>query len=131
MNGLKIAGGILSLVGAALVLLMQVIYLLTSSFYWQLIIQMILPIIALVGGILLLAGKRAGGILALIVGAIWLAIAILINFDLVMSWMGYIMLPPQFSFFVYFLNFSIWGYLFVEIVLVFVGGILGVAGGSD
>ena len=131
MSGLKIAGGILSLVGAALVLFMQVLYILTISFDPLIFVYMILPIIALVGGILLLAGKRAGGILALVVGAIWLTMAIFYILVYSNAWMEYIMLLPQFSFFFTYLHFTIWLYVFVEIVLVFVGGILGVAGGSD
>lgn len=131
MSGLKIAGGILSLVGAALVLFMQVLYILTHTISPMIFLYMIVPVIALVGGILLLAGKRAGGILALIAGAIWLTIAILVNFTVDVSWMSYLMLPPTFSFFVEYLHFTVWDFLFVEIVLVLVGGILGVAGGKD
>jgi len=131
MSGLKIAGGILSLIGGALVLLMQIIYIMTYAFSWGILIWMILPILAVVGGILLLVRKRAGGVIALIVGAIWLTIAILLNLGLGMVWMDFLMIIPPFSFFLGYLDFTIWDYLFVEIVLVFVGGILGVAGGSD
>ena len=131
MSGLKIAGGILSLIGGALVLLMQIIYIMTYAFSWGILIWMILPILAVVGGILLLVRKRAGGVIALIVGAIWLTIAILLNLGLGMEWMDFLMIIPPFSFFLWYLDFTIWDYLFVEIVLVFVGGILGVAGGSD
>jgi len=131
MSGLKIAGGILSLIGAALVLFMQVEYLWVHLFNWRLIILMILPITALVGGILALVGKRAGGVLALVVGAIWITIAILVNIDLAMSWMDYLMVLREFSFFYVYLDFTLWHYVLIEIVLVLVGGILAVAGGKD
>ena len=131
MGALKIVGGILSLAGAALVLFMWVIIVLNTGFDVSMLIYLILPVIALIGGILAIAGKRAGGVLALIVGAIWLVIALLINFGVFMPWMDYLILLPEFSFFVMYLDFTIWDFLFVEIVLVFVGGILAVAGGSD
>ena len=110
---------------------MQIIYLIGYGFSLDLLLWMILPILAVVGGILLLVRKRAGGVIALIVGAIWLTIAILLNLGLGMVWMDFLMIIPPFSFFLWYLDFTIWDYLFVEIVLVFVGGILGVAGGSD
>jgi hypothetical protein len=132
MSGLKIAGGILSLAGGALVLLMQILWMMDWGFTLDLLLWMIMPILAVLGGILLLAGKRAGGIIALIVGAIWTTMAILINILLgPLAWMDYLYVFPMFSFFAEFVGFTIWGYIFVEVVLVLVGGILGVAGGKD
>ena len=134
MGALKIVGGILAIAGAGLVLFMVIGAIIDFGVSTALIELMILPIVALVGGILALAGKRAGGIIALIVGAIWLLIAILLNVTVIILPVDlYYLLAqvPSLSFFVVYFSFTIWIFLTVEIVLVFVGGILATAGGSD
>jgi hypothetical protein len=134
MGALKIVGGILAVAGAGLILVLQIMELIGYGFTLALFYTMILPIVALVGGILALAGKRAGGIIALVVGIIWVTVAILINLDIVTFPLDlyYLLAPiPVFSFFLIYLGFTIWGLLTVETILVFVGGILATAGGSD
>jgi hypothetical protein len=135
MGALKIVGGILAVAGAGLVLFMVISAIINYGFNTYLGILLILPIVALVGGILALAGKRAGGIIALIVGAIWLIMAILLSLDVLPPMpteLLYLLTQlPSLSFFVVYVDFTIWVFLTVEIVLVFVGGILATAGGSD
>jgi hypothetical protein len=135
MGALKIVGGILAVVGAGLILFLEILYLIDWGFSTDLVMAMILPILALIGGILAIAGKRAGGILALIVGIIWLLMAILINIDVLPTLPDEIFFLlvqyPMFSVFAMYADFTIWFYLTVEIILVFVGGILATAGGSD
>ena len=134
MGALKIVGGILALAGAGLVLVVAVLNLIEVGFTTNILFLMILPILALIGGILAIAGKRAGGILALIVGIIWLTIAILINVGVISpfeEWLQFVIQSPFLSFFFLYLGVIVWGSLTVETILVFVGGILATAGGSD
>ena len=134
MGALKIVGGILAVAGAGLVLFMQILALMDVGFTMNLLYLMILPILALIGGILALAGKRAGGIIALVVGIIWLTIAILLNVDVISpfeEWLQFVIQSPFQSFFIMYVGIVIWGFLTVETILVFVGGILATAGGSE
>jgi len=134
MGALKIVGGILAVAGAGLVLFMQILALMDVGFTMNLLYLMVFPILALIGGILALAGKRAGGIIALVVGIIWLTIAILINLDIISpfeDWLAFVIQSPFQSFFVVYVGLIVWGWLTVETILVFVGGILATAGGSE
>ena len=134
MGALKIVGGILAVAGAGLVLFMQILALMDVGFTMNLLYLMVFPILALIGGILALAGKRAGGIIALVVGIIWLTIAILLNVDVISpfeEWLQFVIQSPFQSFFIMYVGIVIWGFLTVETILVFVGGILATAGGSE
>ena len=134
MGALKIVGGILALAGAGLILVMQILFIFGFGFDITIVYSMILPILALIGGILALAGKRAGGILALVVGIIWLTMAILLNLSIISisdDLAAFIVQIPSYSFFLVYLGVYIWGLLCIETILVFVGGILATAGGSD
>ena len=136
MGALKIVGGILAAAGAGLVLAVLIMAGIGGGFGLPHFLAMILPVLGLIGGILAIAGKRAGGILALIVGIIWLLFAVLSNLGiLVFSFpveLFYILVPQVgLSFFAVYIGFTIWGFLTVEVLLVFVGGILAIAGGGD
>lgn len=133
MGALRAVGGILALIGAALVLFMQVLFILNFGFYGGFILLMILPILALVGGILAIAGKRAGGIIALIVGCLWLVFGILVFSGVYIPWLSDIcFLEPIFSVFLIYLSITIWSiFILVETILVLLGGILATAAKSD
>ena len=136
MGALKVVGGILALAGSGLMLALIIMSGLGGGFGLSHFLVMILPILALIGGILALAGKRAGGVLALIVGIIWVLFAVFANLGILVGDLPleliYILLPQVgLSFFLVYVGFTIWGFLTVEVLLVFVGGILATAGGGD
>ncbi|MDD1777746.1 MAG: hypothetical protein LUQ65_06205 [Candidatus Helarchaeota archaeon] len=89
MGALKIVGGIFALVAGVLVLLVPLAILLDLPIFdptmmaalyggihaiepMATYVNLILAILAIVGGILGLAGKKAGGVLALIAAIIWI-----------------------------------------------------------
>ena len=134
MGTIRLVGGILAAVGAGLVILQYIYLMLLVGFDIGFILRMIVPAIALVGGLLAIAGKRAGGIIALIVGLMWFTLALILNLELISSFEWWVVYFTQFqnsSIFGFHLDFMVWGYLTVETTLVLVGGILATAGGSD
>jgi len=148
MSALKALGGILALVGGALVLLLDLLWLfsidvtaifpVTAGLFAMalavgmepaiLYIQLIVGLIAVIGGILGLAGKRAGGALALIAGVIWLIggflwgnVVILTPLSSFLGWTNLIVISTGSSAIV----------ITVEAILSVVGGIMILPGGKD
>jgi hypothetical protein len=126
MGALKVVGGLLALAGGVLVLIswitLVMAYLpITSS--WSLI-NLVAIVLAILGGILGLAGKKAGGVLALIAALIWILGIILVAIDPVnLSWMfpmSYLSALISLDIFVTY-----------ESVLVLLGAIFILAGGSE
>ena len=129
MSALKVIGGILALVGAVFVLITPVLAMIEYGFSMDSLIYLLWPLLALIGGILGLAGKKAGGWLALIVGLIWVIFGVLVMTPVGQAWMLYLItLMPYLT---VLLGFTIWGPITIEAVLVLVGGILILAGGDD
>jgi hypothetical protein len=135
MGALKVVGGILATVGAGLLTVQLILIGMNYGFIPTLFLALILPILALIGGIIALAGKRAGGIIALIVGIIWLTFAILYNLGfstgLPIEILAILAGALEASFFYWQFSITVWVWLSIEVVLVFAGGILATAGGSD
>jgi len=146
MGAAKAIGGILGLVSGVLVLLVALDLMIglgifgltaTTMTYAALIllygttviyINLVIAIIALLGGILGLAGKKAGGGLALAAGIIWLiggfliaSVPYLLPFSAIMAWTDQIIIISMPN--VYFIS--------IEAILCLVGGIMILAGGSD
>ena len=91
-------------------------------------IQLIVALIAVVGGILGLAGKRAGGALALIAGVVWLiggflwgTVIILTPLSAIFGWTSQIAIPVGSDYII----------ITVEAILSVVGGIMILPGGKD
>ena len=122
MNTLRLIGGIISIFGAVCVIAPLLIIIFDIGLDTASLILMILPILVVIAGILSIMGKKAGGYIALIVGILWLVIAILLNLGIDPSFLIYI--SVLLSSFAEFLGFTIWGFLYVEILLVLVGGLL-------
>lgn len=136
MGALRVVGGALALIGAGLIFFMAIIFGIDHGFQLGVILALILPILAMIGGILAISEKKSGGILALVVGIIWLTMAILVNLGFLLTLPEELLLflipLPGFSVFLVYLGFSIWGFfLTVEVILVFVGGILATVAASD
>ncbi|HUY00959.1 MAG TPA: hypothetical protein VMV49_15460 [Candidatus Deferrimicrobium sp.] len=139
MSALKAVGGILALAGGVLVVLLVLdmmiglgiftsMYMMTYAVlvmvYGELFIyiNLVIAILAVVGGILALAGKKAGGALALIAGIVWLIggfanLAMIFPVSAIYAWTGQLVIG---------------GFLLsIEGILALVGGILALSGGSD
>jgi hypothetical protein len=138
MGAIKKVGGLLALVGGAMVLIWAIIFAdvffgaATEIILIKWIVTVALAALALVGGLLGMGTKKLGSFLALIVGLIWTLFWILILAGAVSptSAIGYLF---DISY-----NFSIVGYyiigesiIAVEALLIFVGGILMLADRSD
>ncbi len=126
MGALRVVGGVLALAGAALILVEVIIVIMNVGFVADEIMLLLLPIIALIGGILGIANKRAGGVLAMIVGIVWVIGAIL--FYMLIPFSLYLIAAPGWLSVT--LGFTIWSFVTIEVVLVLVGGILTIAGGE-
>lgn len=149
MSALKVVGGILALAAGALVLLLDLVLLgfplyslfpSTGGFGMQatlvsmepaiLYVQLIVSIVAMGGGILGLIGKRAGGILALISGIVWLLGGFLFYYVLILTPLSALFawtnLPGPLS-----IGGSYALLITFEAVLAVVGGILMLPKGKD
>lgn len=84
-------------------------------------------VLAVIGGILGIAQKKAGGILALISG-ITLIVFTLIYLSMPLIFFWFATLP--YSFFAYYLGIGM-VFLTIESIIILVGGIVGLASGSD
>ncbi|MHA1650996.1 MAG: hypothetical protein ACTSYB_12445 [Candidatus Helarchaeota archaeon] len=144
MSANKVIGGLLALIGGFMVLLPLLIHpivgiqtaisLLSVSFQYFLpwLVIFLISVLALVGGILAMAGKKAGGILALIMGLIIIIFLILpyIIPDLYLitfmayasgTWELYVAGSIGFSFVATI-------YVSLESILILVGGIIAIPG---
>ncbi|TFG05210.1 MAG: hypothetical protein EU536_02565 [Promethearchaeota archaeon] len=126
MGALKVVGGILALAGGVLVFIAWITLIGIGMDFLSLfsLVNLVAIILSIIGGILGIAGKRAGGGLALVGALIWILGIILIYIDpmtflfmLPMSWLG--------------------GYIPVDIIIswesliVLLGSIFILAGGSE
>jgi len=142
MGALKIVGGIFSLVGGVLVLLVPLAILLNIPLFDPTMLAMtyggihavvplatyiniILAALAIVGGILGMAKKRAGGALSLVAAIVWMLGMILITF----VGISLIMLTPYSALLVW-TGIGLWLFT-IESIVVLLGGIFILAGGSD
>jgi len=141
MGAAKVIGGLLALVAGILSLLVALdlligigifgasisIYIgaiiLAGEFYIYL--GLIFAIIAIIGGIVGMAGKKAGGGIALIIAVIWLiggflasSVPLLFPMSAMLLWTGQIAIGGV-------------GIISIEAIICLVGGILVLAGGSD
>lgn len=147
MGALKVVGGILALAGAALALLVALDLLIGlgifnymtfgGSFHMatallsnniNIYIGLALALLAIVGAILGMAGKRFGGIFALIAGALWLLGGLM--------WLQMPMLAPMSAMLIWtgqinFMAFPMIYVISIEAILCLIGGILVLAGGSS
>ncbi len=147
MGGAAKAGGILALIGGALVLLEAILgmlgipifgsifeatqYGLLQASTTYLIIALALGALALIGGILALAEKKAGGVIALIVAIIWIIPGLLLLFSpLILFQVPFLAFLQPPSFFFAMLGIGIWIFT-IEGILVLVGGILGLTASGD
>jgi hypothetical protein len=138
MGAVKTIGGVLSLLGGAFVLIAALLAILSVNYgtmtlfiYWfsayplMIFLSIALGALAIIGGILSMKGKTVGGILALIVGVLWLLGGILSpTSDIFLMF-----LQPSLIYAL--ISIAIWFPLFIEPILVLVGGILGLVGSSD
>ena len=136
MGTLKLVGGIITAATAGLILIMAIRALINgiyTGYLHYLLAPMIVTIVVLIGGILAIMGKTIGGVIALIVGVIWLMTAIFLNVEVYPTedWVLFLMHHADLSFFYVDLDFAVWGYLYVETLMVLAGGILGTVGRSD
>jgi hypothetical protein len=126
MGALKIVGGIFALAGGALVLIAWITLIqlgmdITSPLS---LVNLAAIALSIIGGILGLAGNKAGGVLALIGAMIWILGIILIYIDpLTFLWM----IPL--TYLGVWIPFDI--IITYESVLVLLGGIFILAGGSE
>ena len=135
MGAAKIVGGILVLVGGAFILILLLMWMnFLIDGQWDEISCWILNAaicsLAIVGGILGLVGKRSGGILAIIAGAV----AIL--FGLITVYVTWDMATWPISFFTSILLWfpeptHIFAGITIESLLILAGGIVIVASGSE
>ncbi|MFX1293731.1 MAG: hypothetical protein ACFFD2_02560 [Promethearchaeota archaeon] len=127
MGAAKAVGGILALAGSAMVLIFCLLYM-NSAFFlggpfvigW--IINLLLSVLALVGSIVGLAGKKVGGALALIAGLWWLLMDILLTAGIIsgLSFFGIMVIPYSlFATYVVYIP-----YITLESILCLIGGIL-------
>ena len=133
MVNLKQIGGIILVATVGLMTINAILAIIDGNFSTFFMVQLIYLIVVLLGGILAFMGKTIGGLLALIVGALWLSTAILLNVEVYPpdDWVIYIMHTPWLSFFLYILDIRVWGFLYVETLLVLVAGVLGIVGSAD
>ena len=133
MVNLKQIGGIILVATVGLMTINAVLAIIDGNFSTFFVVQLIYLIVILLGGILAFVGKTIGGVLALIVGALWLSTAIFLNVEVYPpdDWVIYIMHTPWLSFFMYILDIRVWGFLYVETLFVLVGAILALVGSSD
>ncbi|MFX1295770.1 MAG: hypothetical protein ACFFD2_13075 [Promethearchaeota archaeon] len=134
MGTVKVVGGILALAGGAMVL---ILCLLIANLYlagsmemllnW--IVNFIIAILAIIGSLMGIAGKKVGGILAFIAGLWWTIFGILISANIIsmFSSIGMILLPA--SLIGYYLVPL--PYITIEGILCILGGLLLLAGSSD
>ncbi len=139
MGANRVVGGILALAGAALMLIP---ILPDISLYFALfsvdvmsgllfLISFILIILALVGGIVALAGKKAGGILALIAGLVFVILGILVAVSpmLLLGPVGLMWIFSWGTTTIYLgLPLVLYIYMSLETILVLVGGIIAIPG---
>jgi hypothetical protein len=143
MGAARVVGGILALAAGVLSLLVALdlmigigLFGLTFGYMIQgmaasiypmvLYVQLILAILAILGGILALAGKKAGGIIALIVAIVWLAggfiwtlstaTVFLLPFSAILAWTDQIIFMTSGTI------------ISIEAIICLVGGILGMSG---
>lgn len=138
MSGLKVAGGIVALIGSVLVLLSVILgYLGVISLFQSVfaavpingIINLILALVALVGAILGMKGKRSGGALALAIGIVFILMGILmLMFEVTNPILALTFMPA--SLFVGLIGIGL-GPATFEAIMILVGGILILAGGKD
>ena len=142
MGKVGIIGGVLALVGGALVLIESLLILLGMSLlgsalesYWALgaelyllwpILSLILGAVALVGGVLALAGKKFGGVLAIIIAILWIIYPLLYELNIFVP--DLLVLNPM-GLLTVVLDHGIWVFTY-EGLFVLVGGILGLWAGS-
>ncbi|NVM31723.1 MAG: hypothetical protein HWN65_22990 [Candidatus Helarchaeota archaeon] len=145
MGALKTVGGVFALVAGTLnIVVLLLAYMGAAVTPMILIYSLSLAVspiggiiglalngLLLVGGILGLAGKKAGGILALIAAAFIMLEGILISFVFnPFTQPELILMFNPWSFFVGFVGLSI-SFLTIEAILGLLGGIFILAGGSD
>ncbi|NVM53707.1 MAG: hypothetical protein HWN66_08385 [Candidatus Helarchaeota archaeon] len=137
MGAAKTVGGILALTGGTLVLIWCLIvagimFAAPTPFIIGWIINLLLAMLGLVGGILGLVGKKAGGALALIAGLVWILLMVLLSMgvfgDPITNWETWAMLAPYSLFGAYVYAIP---YITLEGLLCLIGGILILAGGED
>ena len=137
MVNLKQIGGIILLACAGLMITTVIVALIQQyygpSYVLHMVISILYGIVILLGGILALKGKTIGGVLALILGVLWLSTAILMNVGVypTADWVLFIMHMPWSSLFYHFVDITVWGYLFIETLVILVGAILVVIGSAD
>lgn len=124
-KGGRIAGGILALIGGAMLILKAFLTLFWLILLWPpmalvFMTTLVCGILAVVGGILLLVDKLAGGILALIAGAL----GIILTFFIAVPPFG--MVDPLLVLY----SFDT-GVIGIDPLLALVGGIVGIAVGSE
>jgi hypothetical protein len=134
MSAGKITGGILALVGGAFILFQALLFIDNIAGFPDEVIGWFVNIaicsLAIVGGILGLTGKRAGGMLALIGGAF----AIICG--LITVYITWNMTLWPYSFFTSTLNlfdepYHLFAGISIEALLTLAGGIVIIASGSD
>ena len=133
MVNLKQIGGIILVAVTGLMFACALGAWLVDGYAEYLWVGMVYLIVLLLGGILAIMGKTIGGIIALVVGALWLSTAILLNVGVypITDWVLSIMQSPLISLFEWYLNINVWGYLYVETLIVLAGAILVVVDRSD
>jgi len=133
MSALKIIGGILALVGGVFILIQIFLswpmFFLSTNYTTCLVVNLEITGLAIVGGILGLVGKRAGGILPIIAGEL------AIVFGLATVFITFTEVVWPLSFFTSTLDlftppFHLYLGISIESLLMLGGGILVVAGGS-
>jgi hypothetical protein len=136
-------GGVLALIGGALVLIESLLILMGTALFgtlieatWLLgasmmiiwpILSLLLGVVALVGGILALSGKKVGGVLALIIAILWIIYPLLFQLGVFVP--DLVVLTPM-GLLTGLLDFGLWIFT-IEGIIVLVGGILGLAASND
>ncbi|NVM30133.1 MAG: hypothetical protein HWN65_14915 [Candidatus Helarchaeota archaeon] len=126
MSGVKILGGILALIGGVFVLLETI--RLNADWalgMWPWLINLLVALMALLGGIFGIKGQRGAGFVALIVGLLSIILGI------VYVSMGFDYRFFQYSMFASYMNIGLFYGISLEAILITLGGLIIVVSGSE
>jgi hypothetical protein len=131
VSGLKIAGGILALVGAALILIVLIINIpvLSSPVFQEAqiswVLNLLVVILAIPGGIIGFTGRRSGGAIALVGPALF------IMFSMIYNWITYSSIPTYSFIEMFIYIFGPYSQFSVEILMILAGSVMILGSGRE